>query len=243
MSSLLNKTAICIGLLMSTAVWGQTPTMHLLTEQYPPFNMVLDNGQVGGMSTDVVRELFKRAKLPYRIELQPWIRAFNTAVMENNTCVYSTTRTDNRERQFKWVGPLVENTWALYGGPASPKGIYALEDARKYVIGGYSGDAESQYLIGLGFNVELTPTDDLNIRKLAVGHIDFWASSKPRGDYLIKLQKISNIKMLLTFNNVFLYLACNPNVPDITIRRLNDTLSVMQHDGFYDKLRKHYFGD
>ncbi|WP_215779277.1 MULTISPECIES: ABC transporter substrate-binding protein [unclassified Paludibacterium] len=217
--------------------------MHLLTEQYPPFNMMTSGGQVGGMSTEVVRELFKRAKIPYQIELEPWIRAFNTAILENNTCVYSTTRTDNREHQFKWVGPLVENTWALYGGPASPKGIFALEDARRFTIGGYSGDAESQYLIGLGFNVELTPTDDLNLRKLVAGRIDFWATSKPRGTYLINQQKLGQIKLLLSFNNVFLYLACNQNVPDTTIHRLNDILTTMQHDGFYDQLHKRYLNE
>jgi len=226
-----------------TAAWGKPPTMHLLTEQYPPFNMTLTNGDVGGMATDVVRELFRRAKLPYQIELQPWIRAFNTAVIENNTCVYSTTRTDNRERQFKWIGPLVENTWALYAGPSSPKGIAALEDARRYTIGGYNGDAESQYLIGLGFNVELTPTDDLNVRKLLAGHIDFWATSKPRGTYLINQLKADQVKQILTFNSVFLYLACNPNVPDATIRRLNDALSTMQHDGFYEQLHKRYLNE
>ncbi|TDR80542.1 substrate-binding periplasmic protein [Paludibacterium purpuratum] len=242
MGAFLCRTVLCAGLMAVSAAWGQ-PTMHLLTEQYPPFNMTMPNGQVGGMATEMVRELFRRTKLPYQIELQPWIRAFNTAVLENNTCVYSTTRTDNRERQFKWVGPLVENTWALYGVQADPKSILALDDARPFTIGGYIGDAESQYLIGLGFNVQLTPTDDLNLRKLEAGRIDFWATSKLRGAYLIKQQKAEQVKLLLTFNNVFMYLACNTKVPDATIRRLNDTLSIMQHDGFYDQLHKRYLNE
>lgn len=238
------RFAVLLLCVAAAASRAQTPTLHILTEQYPPYNMLDARGQITGMSTDVVREMFRRAKLPYRIELQPWIRAFNNAVLENNTCVYSTTRTDNREHQFKWVGPLVANTWVLYGGPGSPKGIQSLDDARRYSIGGYSGDAESQYLIGLGFNVELTPSDELNVRKLTAGRIDFWATSKQRGAYLLARQKPgSGIKLLLTFNNVFLYLACNPGVPDATIRRLNDTLASMQHDGFNEALHKRYMGE
>jgi polar amino acid transport system substrate-binding protein len=228
----------------AAACRAQTPpTLHILTEQYPPYNMQEVGGRITGMSTEVVREMFLRAKLPYRIELQPWIRAFNNAVLENNTCVYSTTRTDNREHQFKWIGPLVANTWVLYGGPHSPQGMTALDDARRYSLGGYSGDAESQYLIGLGFNVELTPADELNIRKLQAGRIDFWATSKQRGAYLLARLKTSDIKLLLTFNNVFMYLACNPGVPDSTIRRLNEALTSMQHDGFNEALRKRYMGE
>lgn len=228
---------------VASASRAQTPTLHILTEQYPPYNMLDARGQVSGMSTEVVQEMFRRTQLPYRIELQPWIRAFNNAVLENNTCVYSTTRTDNREHQFKWVGPLVANTWVLYGGPNSPKGILSLEDARRYTIGGYSGDAESQYLIGLGFNVELTPSDELNMRKLLANRIDFWATSKQRGTYLLARQKTGAIRLQLTFNNVFLYLACNPGVSDSTIRRLNDALTAMQHDGFSDTLHKRYMGE
>jgi polar amino acid transport system substrate-binding protein len=222
---------------------AQSPTLHILTEQYPPYNMVDAQGEITGMSTDVVREMFHRARLPYHIELQPWIRAFNNAVLENNTCVYSTTRTDNRERQFKWVGPLMANTWVLYGGPKSPKNIFALDDVRRFTIGGYSGDAESQYLIGLGYNVELTPADELNARKLLAGRIDFWATSKQRGAYLLARQKLEGIRLLLTFNNVFLYLACNPGVPDSTIRSLNDALTAMQHDGFNEALHRRYLGE
>lgn len=216
------------------------PPIHLLTEDYPPFNMLLANGQITGLSTDIVREMFRRAGVPYRLDLLPWVRGFNTTVIEKQTCLFSTTRTENREHQFKWVGPLVANSWTLYAGPASPAPILSLEGARRYKIGGYSGDAESQYLISLGFNVELTPTDELNPRKLALGRIDFWASSQYRGGYLVAKEKLPQLKPVLTFNTVLLYLACNKGVDDVTIRQLGDALKDMQHDGAITQLQKRY---
>ncbi|BEV72878.1 ABC transporter substrate-binding protein [Paludibacterium sp. THUN1379] len=214
--------------------------LRLLTEDYPPFNMALPNGQVGGLSTDIVRELFQRAKRPYTIQLQPWIRAFNTTILENNTCVYSTTRTDNREHQFKWVGPLLENPWVLYAGPSSPKVGLDLESVRRYKIGGYNGDAVAQYLIARGFNVELTPTDDLNARKLMAGRIDFWATGKYLGNYLTKKEKLPQLRPVLVFNTAFMYLACNPHVDNQLIFQLNSVLQGMQQDGSMSRIAHAY---
>ena len=112
--------------------------IRLLTEDYPPFNMMGPGGQITGISTEIVREMFHRAGIAYTMELQPWSKAFNNTIMNENTCVFSTTRTASRESQFKWVGPLLENTWALYAGPASPKKkLQSIEQVRPYSIGGY----------------------------------------------------------------------------------------------------------
>lgn len=238
------KTRILMSLLLwAFCVSASAQSLRVLTEDYPPFNMPDSKGQVTGMATDVVRELFKRAGISYSIELQPWIRAFNTAVLEHNTCVYSTTRSDNREHQFKWIGPLVENPWVLYAGPASPKDIYDLEGVRRYKVGGYGGDAVAQFLIARGFNVELTPNDSLNARKLLLGRIDFWATGKYLGHSLIKREKLSQLKPVLVFNTAFMYLACNPSIQDQTVNHLNGLLLGMQQDGFMARTSKHYLSE
>jgi polar amino acid transport system substrate-binding protein len=227
------------GLTVSCAL-TQAASLRLLTEDYPPFNMADSHGKITGLATEVVRELFRRAAIPYSISLQPWIRAFNTAVLEKNTCVYSTTRSDNREHQFKWVGPLLENPWVLYAGPASPKNVFDLEGARRYSIGGYTGDATAQFLIARGFNVELTPNDTLNARKLLLGRVDFWATGKYLGHYLTQREKMTQLKPVLVFNTAFLYLACNPSVNDLTIYRLNGLLLNMRKEGFITGVTQRY---
>ncbi|MBV8048605.1 MAG: transporter substrate-binding domain-containing protein [Paludibacterium sp.] len=229
--------ALLLGLLSGTA---GAAGVRLLTESYPPFNMMLENGQVGGMSTDIVRELFRRAGMDYTVELMPWIRAFNTAVLENNTCVYSTTRSDNREHQFKWIGPLLANPWVLYAGPSSPRPGLDLESVRRYRIGGYNGDAVAQYLIARGFNVELTPTDDLNLRKLEAGRIDYWATGKYLGNYLVKQANLPQLKPAMVFYTAFMYLACNPGMPNQTINRLNGVMQEMQQDGSVARITQNY---
>ena len=243
MNRWLKHLVLMMCLLTSCAV-ARAASLRLMTEDYPPFNMYDGSGKVVvGMSTDVVREMLRRAGMSYTIELQPWIRSFNTAVLDNNTCVFSTTRTDAREHQFKWVGPVVENPWVLYAGPSSPSHIATLEDARRYTIGGYSGDAVAQFLIARGFNVELTPTDDLNARKLAAGHIDFWATGKFLGDALVHRENLPKLKPVLVFNTALMYLACNPRMPDSTINQLNALLVRMHQDGFFARVTRHYLSN
>lgn len=54
----------------------------LLTENFPPFNMAVDDKNfarddaIDGISTDLVREMFKRAGIDYNLSLRfPWDRS------------------------------------------------------------------------------------------------------------------------------------------------------------------------
>jgi polar amino acid transport system substrate-binding protein len=233
------KQRICLlSLLCSVTPLVASPVLRVLTEDNPPFSLQVSGGLIDGISTRIVREMFLRAAEPYRIELEPWMRAFNSALHDPNTCVYSTIRTASREHQFKWVGPLVETPWALFARARDGKVIESLDAVRHAVIGGYSGDAVAQYLVNNGFNVEFTSSDLLNMRKLAAGRIDYWATGKIRGQYLIAHEKQPQLKALLVFNSSFMYLACNNSVPDLSIRRWNEVLRSMQRDGFINQVQK-----
>jgi len=229
-----------VALMLMLNVVVQAAPLRVLTEDYPPFNMMGSAGRISGLSTEIVQELFHRAGLSYGIELLPWIRAFNLAVLEANTCLYSTTRTDAREHQFKWIGPLVENPWVLYARSDNPHVIQALEDARTFKIGGYTGDATSQYLIDRGFDVDLANTDQLNVKKLLAGRIDFWATGKYLGASLLAREKASHVRQVLTFNTSLLYLACNPAMADSLVQQLNEILHGMQHDGTLSRINAKY---
>ncbi|GGY02676.1 substrate-binding periplasmic protein [Paludibacterium paludis] len=235
----LRLAGIVPGVVVSLAFGDPAPSLRLLTEEYPPFNMT-EAGKAGGLSTEIVRELMKRAGVKSTVEVMPWIRAFNLAVLEPRTCVYSTTRTDSRGPLFKWVGPLVENPWVLYARAGSAHAVTGLEGARPYKIGGYGGDAVSQFLVERGFEVDLTHTDVQNIRKLQAGRIDFWATGKYLGAYLVAREKATGLSPVLTFNSTFMYLACHRSLPDSQVRDLNGILHAMQKDGTLARINAKY---
>ena len=156
---------------------------------------------------------------------------------------YSTVRTAKREDTYKWVGPVVSDDWALFAPSDSKIVLKSLEDARKYKLGGYQGDAAGDFLVTHKFNVDIADTDKLNPRKLIAGRIDLWIAGVRTGPFVAHREGVMNIKPIFTFGEAKdyqMYLACNKAVPDDTIKRLNDILKQMHTDGSTAKIQATY---
>ena len=235
------------GLLLagSVALAGVQPPatlLHITTEYSPPTSMQ-EGDVVVGSATDKVREAMTRAGVPYTLEMLPWKRAYTAALSRPDVCVYSTTRTPERERLFKWVGPTDEGDWVLLGRADRNYRLTTLEDARSLRIGTYNGDARDEYLRSRGFNVDPAPNDMINPQKLMMNRIDLWAAGFRRGSAVMEANGwAGKIVPVLTFKRVRLYLACNPAVPDATIDRLNASLEAMGKDGTTRRLDRKYEG-
>jgi polar amino acid transport system substrate-binding protein len=216
------------------------PKLYLATEASAPSSM-LEDGKVVGIGTDKVREIMARAGIDYTIELLPWKRAYRTALEQPAACVFSTTRTPEREPLFKWVGPTDEAQWVLMARVGSGIRLRTLEDARPYRIGTYNGDARDMFLRQRGFKVDPAPNDLINPRKLALGRIDLWAASWRRGSVVAEQHGWDKqVYRALTFNRIQVYLACNRGVPDAMVARMNAALGSMGRDGSLRRIEHDY---
>lgn len=219
---------------------GAAPRLYITTEVSAPTSMLQD-GKVIGSATDKVREVMARLGLAYTIELQPWRRAYTAALQRPDACVYSTTRTPEREKLFKWVGPTDEGDWVLLGRADRPLQLRTLEDARKLRIGTSNGDARDEYLRSRGFLVEPVNNDMTNPTKLLMGRIDLWAAGMRPGSPLLEQNGLAGkIVPMLVFNRVKLYLACNPAVPDALVAQMNAALEAMVKDGTVRRIEHRY---
>lgn len=238
------KRRFVAALLMAgcTLAQAQTSRLTLTTETSAPYSM-RDGERVSGISTDMVRAILDRAGVGYSIDLLPWKRAYTAALQGQDTCVYSTTRLPERERQFKWVGPIGHGEWVLMARAGRRFDLRSLEDARRYRIGTYNGDARDQFLRERGFSVDPAQNDLVNPRKLMLDRIDLWAASTRRsGTTLERLGYAGKIVPVLTFNRVELYLACNRAVPDALVARMNTALAAMERDGSTLAIHRKYEG-
>jgi polar amino acid transport system substrate-binding protein len=231
-------SSIC--LLQPLTVSAQT--LQLTTEDYPPFNIVdAKNGKISGISTEKVAELMLRAKEKYTLNAFPWARAFQMARNETNTCVFSTTRSPEREAMFKWVGPLVKNNWYIFGRADDRRHPRSLEEMRPYVLGTYRNDAIGEFLTLKGFKTDMTTADADNPRKLLLGRFDFWATGELLGAAILKNQGLeSKIVPLFHFNQTEMYLACHPSVAPERIDLWNQLLKEMERDGTNAAIEKKY---
>ncbi|MGQ7959868.1 substrate-binding periplasmic protein [Pseudomonas sp. SP16.1] len=235
-------------LVLSSAARAEVaPGLVLLTENFPPYNMAT-NGKnfarednIDGIAVDIVREMFKRAGVEYSLTLRfPWDRIYKLALEKPGYGVFVAARLPEREQLFKWVGPIGPDDWVLLAKGDSPLSLNSLDEARRYRIGAYKGDAISEYLSDRGVEHSTALRDQENARKLMAGQIDLWATGDPAGRYLAKQEGISGLKTVLRFDSAELYLALNKATPDETVGKLQAALEQMRAEGVVDAILRNY---
>lgn len=232
---------VLVSLFSLAATVRAADPMVLLTENFPPYNMASDGknfareDKIQGIAADLVREMFKRAAIPYSMTLRfPWERVYQQALNSPNHGVFVMARQPDREKLFKWVGPLGPDDWILLARPDSPITLEHLGDVRGYRIGAYKGDAIAQHLSSKGLKPITVLRDQDNARKLLEGQIDLWATGDPAGRYLARQIGITQLKTVLRFNGAQLYLALNRQVPDAVVEKLQRSLDQLRDEGFVD---------
>ncbi|CRM53671.1 MULTISPECIES: substrate-binding periplasmic protein [Pseudomonas] len=222
-------------------------SLVLLTENFPPYNMA-KNGKnfardenIEGIAVDIMRETFKRAGISYNLTLRfPWERIYKLALEKPGYGVFVMARLPDREALFKWVGPIGPDDWVLLAKADSKIQLEGLEQARRYRIGAYKGDAIAQSLDKQGLNPVVALRDQDNAQKLMEGQIDLWATGDPAGRYLARQVGVNGLKTVLRFNSAQLYLALNKDVPDEVVARLQAALDELRKEGRIDQIMANY---
>lgn len=216
-----------------------------LTESNPPFNF-MEKGKLTGMSVDIVTEMGKRANVPLTLQLVDWNKGYNDVQAKRDTCLFSTARLPNRENVFKWVGPIAANQWSLFALGGFSGRIDKLEDARPYRVGGVERDAKVEWLKEKGVTNFVTLPRDRDIPPLLTldrkkqGFVDLWVTGLYGAKETAAAAKVTDIKLMKTFREQELYLACNPSVPAATLQSLQSALDQMKKDGSFAKIVQAY---
>ncbi|MGE8497240.1 MAG: substrate-binding periplasmic protein [Pseudomonas sp.] len=245
------KKGLFLGLLLSACMArAELPDDYkvvLLTENFPPFNMSVDDKNfarddgIDGINAEIVREMFKRANINYTLTLRfPWDRLYRLTLDKPNYGLFSTTFTPERQPLFKWVGPLAKTGWVLLAAPGNNVSVASLKEAGQYTIGAYKNDAVSQHLESQGLTPVNALRDQENVKKLLTGKIDLWATTDPVGRYLAKQEGVSGLNTVLRFNDAELYLALNKDTPDEVVQRLQKALDELRNEGFVDEMTNSY---
>ena len=219
----------------------------LLTENMPPFNMSVsgtnyarDEG-VTGISSDILRAVCERAEVECQQILRfPWQRVYQQTLDDAGYGVFSTARTAERESLFKWVGPISRYDWVLFAKSDSPIQLASIEDARQYRIGGYKGDAKTQFLLDRGIEVQAALRDAENVRKLNKDQIDLWIASSQAGPLTARQEGVDSLKVVQHLNSVDLYLALNLQTPDELVQKLQSARDALRAEGALKGIEARY---
>ena len=213
----------------------------------PPFNVSVsgtnyarDEG-VTGISSDILRAVCGRAEVECQQILRfPWQRVYQQTLDDAGYGLFSTARTAEREGLFKWVGPIASNEWVLFSKGDSSIQLNSLDDARRYRIGGYKGDAKTQFLLDRGLEVQTALRDSENVKKLERGQIDLWVTSNQAGRFVARQEGVENLKMVQKLHTADLYLALNLQTSDELVQKLQSALDSLRAEGALKSIEARY---
>lgn len=222
--------------------------LYIFTENYPPYNasksgqgFAHNEDEITGICTDMVKAMLARVDYDYIMKMRVWSYAYDWVQGRENHGLFCTARTDERESQFQWVGPLASIKWTLFAAPDSDITLSSLEEAKDLRIAGYKGDVMSDYLVSQGFNVVMSPSGDVNARRLVLGQADLWVTDGLVGPLVAKEEHdIEGLKPVLVFRETPMYLAVSNETSPEIVEDLQTALDAARSAGELDAIVASY---
>lgn len=215
--------------------------LTIMTEDFPPYNYAKD-GKVKGVCTSITQAVQKKINDQSPIILADWSKSYERVLKEDNLALFCTTRTEVREKLFKWVGPIAFSKLIFQESTLRPTHIKTLEDAKNVgAISVTENDSSHQYLKELGFSNFLM-VEDANQLYQAVydGKADLTTGNWLTLPLSLKQHYLppgslrnTNVKVY----NKGMYIAFSKTTPDSVIATWQNALVKLKESGEYNNIR------
>lgn len=216
-----------------------------LTEDAPPQNFLKD-GEPQGLAVDILKEMWTRMGMkPGKIRLVPWTQGYRQALSTPNTVIFATSRLEDRENLFKWVGPIRTPRLGLIAKREKRLKLTSLSDIKDYRVATVIDDASELFLLSRKVpskNLVRVTTLKAAVHKLTCGSVDMIAYGEENVWYYFKGHGINRkeYEKLLTISGQADFYAFNKETPDAVIKRFQDAFLSLKKDGTYNRLLVKY---
>lgn len=208
----------------------------IYTEDYKPLYFQDENGGVKGELADLVREIADAANVTYDLHTRPFKRGLNAVRNNADHCFLALWRTTMREPNFKWVGPLAVDGYGLFALKGTKITLSELSDSFGYATGAVSGWTSTVEVQDAGHpNLVIVYEDDLNVNMLKQGHTQLWLGGLVSTPFVAQQQGL-DVQPVLTIKEVDLALACNPDIDQGVVDRLQAALDARRPASSADRL-------
>jgi polar amino acid transport system substrate-binding protein len=210
---------------------GNLSDYRFITEEFAPMNYV-DDGELKGISVDLLGVIFENAGIDKNtgdVEVMNWPDAYDLVMNNENTVLFTMAKTEERKDLFKWAGPIMNNSNALFGKISSGIVIDDTGDLTEYRIGAINDTSSFSLLADLGYPEEkivgaASAEDAFNM--LENGDIDLWATGEIAGLYFLKEMAgdPGDYEIVYTFEPYEFYYAFNKETPGSVIEEFRSAL-------------------
>ena len=241
--------------LSTVTVAQSTEQIQYMTSPNPPYSFEKD-GKLQGIAVEILLEMNKQTGQPLtldEIKTVPWPRGYRTLEKTPNTSLFIMARTEQREKLFKWVGPIMDLTIGIVAPKDKKLKIETAGDLKGLRVGTIRDGAPEQLLLKTGFDVvdlDRAPSPEQNIKKLVGKRIDGLAFNIDSTFYTMKSMGINpdEYEIVYVLKKIQVYYAFNRETDDAFIDLMNATLADLKKKddagkSFHDSVVSSYLGD
>ncbi|HQQ68472.1 MAG TPA: transporter substrate-binding domain-containing protein [Candidatus Cloacimonadota bacterium] len=219
--------------------------MKILTENYPPLSY-MENGEVTGYGTEVVKAMQQELKTDFPIRMMQWNEAYNIAISEPNVLLFTMDKTPDREKYFHFIGPLGSSVASFYAHKDNVVKLTDLNSAKSVeTIATTAKWYTEQHLIKNGFVNLVSKSDPLETVRLLANQetklgvftdVTFPLLCREAG---VKVNQFVPVLPLLTSEY---YIAVSKATSPETLKQWQEAFSAIKTKGILDQLRATWFG-
>lgn len=231
-------------LALSPAAHGADAALTYLTEESPPENYT-ENGEVKGLAVELLQRMWDKMGMKRQeIQIVPWARGYKDLQNLPGTVLFAMTRLEEREKLFKWVGPIRTTRFALIARKKSKIKINTLDDLKKHRVVTVINDGTEVLLKQKGYKEYLDPSNNLKsaLQKLNLGRADLIAY----GEQNLKYYMLSNglnpkdYVAVFTLSKSSDFYAFHKDTPDRVIRKFQAALDAVKKEPAFRDLEQKY---
>lgn len=234
---------LCLTLFLPVAAFGGDFNMQAIV--YPPL-VYADQGKLWGVAPEMVLEIQKIVGDDSPLKETPWLRGYEQTQKLPRQALFAIVRIPEREKLFKWVGPIFGEGDYFFKHRGSPLRIANLNDARRVERIAVRKDGYThQALAAKGFtNLDVGPTYESSYRKLVEDRVDLVLMGERTYYYMVKKAGLDPVEFERTdckFGNSAAWLAFSLDVPDQTIQKWQNALDTLKENGVYQRIMERNF--
>ncbi|MCP4161844.1 MAG: ABC transporter substrate-binding protein [Deltaproteobacteria bacterium] len=242
----LNIIIVCIFIFLQIGnrVYAQDYPIKIIMEPFPPYNYVKD-GKVTGFATEIILKIMSDLGVNYEINQYPDARVHSMLQSHKGIMAYVLFRTTEREKKYKWIGPIATDHIHLYKRKGSKLKVNSIEDVKNSNIAAFHRGVVFDRLKELGFKkIDKSPSVDSIFKKILFGRVNFMVGLPDLGVvHWLKLNDHPQNALLKTkvrIETYDMYIVCTKDIPDSIVNKWQKSLDKIKASGEFDRVLNSY---
>ncbi|AAQ59347.1 substrate-binding periplasmic protein [Chromobacterium violaceum] len=221
--------AILSGALL--AADARAEALRMLLTQIPGIiEQAPDGASMRGVGIDLMKEVGRRAGVELRFEAYPQARARLLVERQRDACL-PVAHLPEQAANFKWSAPLLQMRLVLLARGDDGRQLRSLEQAGGLRVGAMRGTMAAARLKERGVAVEESADYLSGLEKLRLGRLDLWAMLDVGVASLARRLEMPPPRVAWVMDTLDVSFACNRQVDDALIARLDGAIAAMRADG------------